>query len=799
MSIRISSTGVDTLQKHRERRERERAHWAGINAAAALRSQGRESATRHGQRLFAQNAERLSVALGLLLEDLLGDPSRAGRHLSCWPLLLLVNRGPRSVAMVALSVVIDTISRRVVDVVLARAIGSAIEDEVRALRVEERGQALLRLVRRRLGARKLADPRVLRALRLDPSGWDLAQRREIGMLLLELIEASTDLIQFRQACIGRARKRVVEATPAALAVIKANPPRPTPVRKLAMLTPPTDWESMHGGGHGQGDPLVRSRAGHDLSYLTPEALAPVLRVVNRLQRQQLELDPWMVGQQREAWEANIPGLFPVTREPRPEPPRPVELVGAAAWAAYNEECRQRQRELREGAATCRRIETTLRQCEEVAGLPVWFAYCVDFRGRVFTSNRYATHQGPDWEKSCVQFAQGHACSVEAFEWLLKAAAGHWGVRSGWGDRLRWGQQHLPELVAAAQAPLDRLDLWRGAKDPWQFLQLCRAVAQQIEAPNSPCRVPVRFDQTCSGLGIAAALMRDRSLGRLTNLWGSTRRDIYAHVAERLTHQLRLDLSNGLEGEQRLAEFWLGVGVDRGLCKGPVMTAIYGAQFLGITDQLIAQLEDRDGTLSIGRWQRGYVTPATYLSRKLAVLLGAELASCIALRAWLQNTCRLVLRHERPLRWTGPMGFPVQLGQQFDARRSVTTLTRGRRRWQAAGDAEGEGLSSRQTNRSITANFVHAFDASLCHAVVTTCAEHGVEVLTNHDCFASVATDAGWLHQALHNQLRAMYAPDWLAEVAAEIQDQNTDLAVPNPPEAGALCPGEIGQNPECFS
>lgn len=800
MSICISSTGVDEQQQQRDRREKERAHWAGINATAKLKAQGRESATAHGRALFAENAERLTVALGLLLEELLANPNRAGRHLSCWPLLLLVNRGPRSVALVALSVVIDTISRRVVDVVLARAIGQAIQDEVRALRVEsQRSQALVRLVRRRLGARRLADPQVLRALQLDPSGWDTAQRREIGLLLLELIEASTDLIQFRQVCVSRANKRVVEATPAALAVIKANPPRPTPVRKLAMLAPPAEWEGMHGGGHGQGDLLVRSRAGHDLSYLTPEALAPVLRVVNHLQRQQLELDPSMVGQQREAWEANIPGLFPVTREPRPEPPRPAELVGAAAWAAYNNECRQRRRELHEGAADRRRIETTLRQCEEVAGLPVWFAYCADFRGRIFTSNRYATHQGPDWEKACVQFAQGQPCSVEAFEWLLKAAAGHWGVRSSWADRLRWGREHLPELVAAAQAPLDRLDLWRGAKDPWQFLQLCRAIAQQIEAPNSPCRVPVRFDQTCSGLGIAAALMRDRALGRLTNLWGSTRRDIYGHVAEQLTHQLRLDLSNGLEGERRLAEFWLGMGVDRGLCKGPVMTTIYGAQFLGITDQLIAQLEDRDGTLSIGRWQRGYVTPATYLSRKLAVLLGAELASCIALRVWLQNTCRLVLRQERALRWTGPMGFPVQLGQQFDPRRSVTSLTRGRRRWHAAGDVVADGLSARQTNRSITANLIHSFDAAFCHAVVSLCAEHGMQLLTNHDCFATTATSAGQLHQMLHDQLRAMYAPDWLAEITADIQDANSDLVVSPPPVGTGLCPGEIGQNLECFS
>lgn len=796
----VSSTAVDA-QRRRDRRERERARWAGVNAAANLKAKGCESATDHGRALFQQHAEQVTVALGLLLEELLANPHRAGRHLACWPLLLLVNRGPRSIALVALSVVIDSISRRQHDLTVARAIGRAIDEEVRALRIEsERSRALLRLVRRRLGARRLADPMVLRALQLDSSAWDNGQQREIGMLLLELIEANTDLIRFRQVTVGRRSKRMVEATEAAREVIKTNPPRPSPIRQLPLLVPPRDWDGMHGGGHGEAGPLVRSRAGHDLSYLTPAALAPVLGAVNALQQQQLVIDPWMVAQQRLAWEANIPGLFGVTREPRPEPPRPTEVVGPEAWGAYKRECRQIRQELYEGARQRRRIETTLRQCEEVAGLPVWFAYCADFRGRLFTSNRYATHQGPDWEKATILFSAGAPCSVEDFEWLLKAAAGHWGIRGSWAERLSWGRQHLQELAAAGEAPLDRLDLWQGAKDPWQFLQLCRAITQQIEAPNSPCCVPVRFDQTCSGLGIAAALTRDRALGRLTNLWGTTGRDIYRHVAEQLTHQLRLDLSNGLAGEQRLAEFWLQLGVDRSLCKGPVMTTIYGAQFMGITDQLISQLEERDSNLSISQWQRGYVTPATYLSRKLAVLLGAELASCIALRSWLTNTCRLVLRHERPLRWTGPYGFPVQLGQRFDQRRNVTSLTRGRRRWKAAGEADAEqGLSAMQTNRSITANLIHSFDAAFCHAVVSTCAALGVEVLTNHDCFATTPRHAGWLHQQLHQQLRTMYSPDWLAEITGEIQDANRDLLIPGPPAVTTLCPGEIGNNPLCFS
>lgn len=802
MSQCSSSAGVEETQRQREQREEERAHWAAINASSRLKTLGRESATTHGQALFTQHAERVTVALGLLLEELLANPSKAGRHLSCWPLLLLVNRGPRSMALIALSVVIDTISRRPLDTTLAAAIGSALQDEIKATRIEaNRGQALLRLIRRRLGARSLSNSKVLAQLQLDASGWEVPQRRMVGLLLLELIEANTDLIQFRNVTSRRKQQRFVEATEAAMAVIAANPPRPSPARKLPLLLPPRDWPGMVGGGHlSSTEPLVHGRAGQDFSYITPEGLAPVLRVVNHLQRQQLLIDPWMVEQQRLAWDHNISGVFPVRREGRPEPPRPTEVVGAEAWGEYQREKRAARREQLEGAGERRRIENTIRQCEEVAARPVWFAYFSDFRGRIFSSNRYATHQGPDWEKAAIQFAAGDQVSVEGFEWLLKAAAGHWGISSSWAERLRWGQQHLPELVAAAEAPLDRLGLWRDAKQPWQFLQLCRAIAQQVAAPNSPCAVPIRFDQTCSGIGISAALLRDRPLARLTNIWGQNRQDIYGHVAERLIQLLRMDLSNGLEAEQRLAEFWLGFGIDRSVTKGPVMTTIYGAQFLGITEGLVALLAERDSDLRVGLWQRGYVTPATYLSRKLALLLQTELASCIALRGWLKDTCREVVRQGRPLRWTTPMGFPVQLGHQFDARRNVTSLTRGQRRWQAAGEeAHAKELSARQTNTSISANFIHSFDAALCQSIVSTCAEHRVAVLVNHDCFATTPGRAGWLHQALHDTLRTMYAPDWMAEVAAEIAGDNRDLKIKAPPVVGSLCPGEIGHNLHCFS
>lgn len=771
MSLCSSSTPAEE-QRRRHQRELERAQHQAFNTRAELIAKGRETLTEHGRRLLDDNAEKVTVALGLLLEELLANPAKAGKHLSCWPLLLLVNRGPRSVALVALSALLDTISTTRPERTVANAIGRAVEGEVRALRIEaNRSAALLRLLRRRLGGQRLSDPKVLRALQLDASSWEPAQRREIGLLLLDLIAANTNLVTLRTPP-GR-RSRLVEPSEETRKLVRSARPAAAKPRQLAQLVQPLDWQGMHGGGHsGNHEPLVRSRAGHDLSYLTSEVLAPALRVVNTMQRQQLEIDPWMVAVQRQAWEADISGLFAVPRTP-----------------SHHGETRMRVR-----------IESGLRECEELAGRPVWFSYCLDFRGRLYTANRYATHQGPDHQKACVLFGRGELCSVSAFEWLLKAAAGHWGLRTSWPQRLRWGQTHLHDMVASGREPFEMVGWWRQAKEPWQFLQLCRAIQQQVEAPNSPCRVPVRLDQTCSGVGIAAALMRDRHLARLTNVWGTTRRDLYAHVAERLTGVLERDLHAGPMHHGGWAEFWLELGVDRTITKAPVMTTCYGSQYLGHVEQLIEVLEKRKARLPLKHWERGYVVPAQYLAKRLQTVLMDELLSCLRLRAWLSGTCRTVVRKERKLRWVGPMDFPVELGWQHDQRRVVNSLTRGRRRWQAATDGIGrDGLSALATNRSITANLIHSFDAAFCHALICRAAEHGASLLTNHDCFAVIPSNAGWLHHTLLDLMATTYREDWLGEVADQFRCANTDLAIQPPPMVGDLNPGEIGQNTMLFS
>lgn len=796
----ISSATPWEEEKAREAQQRrlsdERAQAIRRNLLAA----GRETATEYGRILFRHYAQAVSDGLEEIVGRLARGEAIAGPHFCAAPVLLRFGgKGVKPAASLALGVVLDQLSKRRNYKDVALAIGREVEDELRATAIQDKDALLLRQVKRRTRGKEAVSTQVMQDLHCEQERWSQGDRSHVGGLLLDLVTARTGLVRVVQ---GLKRQQWLEPTPEAVALIRANPPRPIPARRLPMLVEPRPWSGITGGGHlDSTQPLISSRAPIDLSYYEGRELGLQLQVVNALQRQAMAIDPWMVEVQRQAWDGGIRGLFPVTRDPISQPPPPGEGAGGKAWKEWRAGRAAAWRDENAGRVKRLRIEEGLRQCEAVAGRPVWFAYDLDFRGRVYSSNRYATHQGPDHEKAAVSFAQGEACGESGFEWMLKAAAGHWGLGKGkWDERLGWGKQNLDLLTAIADDPLERLELWRGADDPWQLLQVAKAIRQWLEDPTTPIGCPIRFDQTCSGVGIAAALLRDKRLARHTNLIGSTRGDIYQSVADRVIQLLRADVELAGERAAQLAAFWLDFGIDRALCKAPVMTSVYGATQLTLIEGLIELMEERRGHVDLARVQGELLRPARMLAGVLQQALGEEIAPCLALQRWLRQVSRQVVGTRQPIEWTTPMGWPMRLGAELDGTvGSGTALAGLPRQLSRREEGAGDGLSARATNRGITANTVHAFDAALCHVVVSTAVAHGAQVLTNHDCFAVVPSRASWLHSELHRQLRELYKEDWLSDMTAEIASRAGIKGIKPPPITGDLSPGLVGSNPYCFS
>lgn len=797
----------DSLPPERRQalREAEEARASQAAAAAAqsrLIAMGREGATEYGRQAFERYGEAVRLGLDALLSRFCDDQAIAGPHFEALPILLhWSGKGLEPIAAIALGAVVDSLSSRRSQRELVNTIGRRVEAEALAMRVERRGRDLLRLLKRRSGGRQrpVIGRETLASVGVNPGRWSAGDRRAVGGLLLDVVVRETGLAVIRR---GSGSRATVEPSEQGLELARLIPPRPAPVRRQPMLAEPRPWTGLYGGGHFSNQAsLVRCRRKRDLAYLLEADLQPALAVVNALQAQEMRVDSWMVKTQRQAWDAGVRGLFPLTREPMPEPLRPEAGADRRAWAEWQERAVVAWRDERAGRPIRVRIERTLRELQEVAGQPVWFAYDMDFRGRVYTSNRYATHQGPDWEKAAISL-RGRPCSIASAEWILAAAAGHWGLsRARWEERIGWGKANVQLLQAVAAAPLDRLELWRDAKDPWQFLQAAKAFTDWMDDPGQPIGAPVRLDQTTSGLGILSALVRHRGIAEACNLIGDKPSDLYAEMAGHVLCMLRMDLEAGDPECQRLAAFWLEKGVDRTLAKGPVMTVAYGARFPTLVDRLVDLLLENDGSVKACRYEEELLRPSRYMAKRLMAAMRQRLQPCLLVGGWLHQISTTLVRRQIPIQWTSPMGLPIRLGSPVPSQTRVSTLLHGSVKWQTLMDRPSPGeLSARETSRSAAANLVHSFDAAFLQIVVSRCASQGVQLLTNHDCFAACPADAQLLHRTLHDELRVLYQVDWLGEIRAELmRSAPGDWRLPEPPIAGDLCPGEIGQNPYCFS
>jgi len=798
------------LPAHAEQlRRQEEAEWrardAAMSQARRLKEMGKESCLSYGQRLFKMTLQAVTLHLNNEFALFAASPYKARRWGNVMP-VFDVFKGPEHIAAIALVAGIDQLSRRQRYPTFCQNLGTAIERETRLITLDRVSRVEMRhLMRTGMSRPSMAKAEVMGKLGAYQPRWTDRQRLDVGAFLADVLIQSSELFWARKHRIGRRLTRVVVPSRQALEFIQASrvPAWSTP--HSAMVCQPVPWFDLWGGGHlGNMECLIRVpiQDAEDQEKATEHYrqadMTWLLGLINWLQATPIHVSGEMISVARTAWEGGFDGLWPCSRAPMRMPERLGDDPDPAELRARNRLAAIAHRDQEQNRPRRIKIERALQVAEGLRDRTVWQAYHCDHRGRIYSGNRYVTHQGPDYEKSFLSFEEKLPVGNDGIDWILKAAAGHYGLgHSSWDERLRWGQENREQMLAAASNPLDRLELWRSAKEPWQYLQLCKGLKEALETGRSG--VPIRFDQTTSGPGILAALVRDREVGRLCNLFGSTRRDLYSAVADKVRKRLQQDLEFGDTRERTLAEIWLGRGIDRGLLKGPVMSVPYGGSYQSVCDKLVAALDEHLGFVPLDEFKLRVAMPSKYLGSIVWAELKEAVTSVNSVKKWLKLCCKELMKHQYPLWWKTPMGWPMLIADREVKRLRVETWLYGQKVSMNIVDQPGEAqLSSTQANKGLPANLIHSFDAAFCHAVISKAVTHKFQLLTNHDCFAVHPCNAGSVHKLLHEEFRVMYREDWLAAWRTEVQ-WGTGVELPLPPMVNTLEPGLIGTNDYLFS
>lgn len=799
-----------------------RRYYKGVRRAV---ERGSESGTNYGSFL-------LSGGIGAVAERIAGELLKAesyaripddedrskdvGRAIAKNVGQVMLHRSGLSadvIAAVSGQVIIDGISRDATASTVCIEIGRIIENEAMLVRLRNLDKDVLRTWLRWRQARgesaarsgvvssfrkmKEKNPAVQEFLSTHVN-WNTRERFLCGARVLSYWIEETGIVEittFKEFRNGRPFQRtVVVATEETKKYIDScrhhyetlSPP------KIPMVIPPKSWTCPYDGGYdkGIGDPLIRVVDGAVLDQCTREAMPLVYRVVNEVQKVPFRVNRDVLAVVERLWEsrAAVPGI------PRGYdlefPKKPEVSCGSApelrVWRIRNRETLVSNRQERSrGIAFLDTLALARRFAAEDATF--FHPASLDFRGRMFTSCKSLTHQGPDLQKGLIEFSEKRRLPAghPGMEYWLCHGANTMGLKGSVDSKAEAMRRFIREggAEAVASDPVGRLDLWRNADSPFQFLAWCLSVPE-VRA-GKPIGLMVAQDGTCNGLQVLSLLLRDEVGAKAVNLMRSSSADeptdIYGNVAKAVTAALEQIRRSGEESERFLASRWLEIGVDRGMAKRPVMIVPYNGTVIAATEYIQEALIDKVGSSHgfSSTWRA-----SGFLAKVMWGCIGEQVVKAMEFKSWVERVSRKLSKAGVHPVWSSPTGFIVSHRYwTYDKARVVTSVGRRILKWSMR--TEAKAIDKRKQANALMPNLVHSLDAACMMQTASELMDMKVrEFAFVHDSYLTHADTAPACALATRKAWHGVFKDDPLRQWVTQIQAQLLDEKL-TPPAYGS--------------
>ena len=413
---------------------------------------------------------------------------------------------------------------------------------------------------------------------------------------------------------------------------------------------------------------------------------------------------------------------------------------------------------------------------------------IDFRGRIYPIPHF-NFTRDDRVRGLFLFADGKPIGEEGLLWLKAHVAARadgvtWSDHTGprlseldFKKRIAWTDANSDLLLKIGKAVLDGDDpakwAWALPKEkdePVQFIAACVELVQAWDNPKFETRLPLTFDASCSGLQHLCAMTRDEEGGRYVNLIATEETDDF-----NVAYQVADDFY------RRVAyRVWEHGGplehpFDRKRVKQPSMSYFYGARAGGFQ-------KDR-----AGRWKPYGMTKQVIDAgspTKHAKQLARAIYNCIedmlprpkGVRDWLEQLAREAAKKNKPLRWPTPLGLTVINIYQPAEVKNLSVVLNGRKRSTKLTVGDKDGIKKKKAKDAVTANFVHSCDAAHLHLVALAAAKEGMEMVSVHDCFGTIAPHARRLNEVIREQFIDLHKRrNWLSNVWASAKRNGVEL------------------------
>ena len=500
------------------------------------------------------------------------------------------------------------------------------------------------------------------------------------------------------------------------------------------------------------------------------------------------------------------GKLPVNPETIEFPPKPVDIAtnveARLAWKKLAKPIHKLQKTQGSKFLQVHAIKTIAKIYIDL-DKSFFFPQQMDFRVRIYPVPSMLNPQGADYARALLRFKWGKKMgSNENFDYFAVNGANLYGVvdKEDLETRRQWVIDNSEQILSTATNPLEDT-WWSKADKPFCFLAWAmeyKAFADSEFDAEFITTLPIQADCSNSGLQHYSAMMRDEVGGKATNLIPADKpNDVYREVADKVVEKLKLfdkDIGEYLsryEGKKKLEvdancpKLWLHYGVDRKLCKKPVMCLPYGLKRYSsrryIEDHVLRELQERNTPHPFGD---DLFKASQFLNRIVWESIGEVVVGAREVMKFLQDVSSLVSSENLPITWTTPLNFPIMmLNYEMESKRVKTKM--GDQIVKLTIQSETDKISRKKSRQSVAPNWIHSLDASCLQLAVTKARAAGIDSFSMiHDSFGVLAPDYKIMAECIRDAFCEIYKEDvlkkWADEMYAMLSPKNQRKFPPLP-------------------
>ena len=705
---------------------------------------GKESNNYYARNMIEAGLEQLSKELQKhiwqSMSGKVGVKAVSAKLLSLFPDLDVVS-------FIAFKVIIDSTSQGKTTTHTALKIGQMLEDELRFTEFEKQDPKHFKAIKKHTKdtnhegyKRKLMVHHMNRkGHKFEP--WTRANKLRVGLKLIEVLSTKIQMVKLVNKRVKKTTTSYLIFTDVYMKYIQQGRANRIALYPLLMPTydKPREWTAINDGGYYTKrlqTSAVKVTDRDHLKKLQEQDLTICLKALTLASQTEWTVDKFVLDTLVYCWEEGIEVGSLINRDLKELPTKPLDFD-------TNPESKKEWRYLAslihdmntQNKSKRYQILSMIDTAKKYVGETFHHIYQFDWVGRMYPVTANFNPQGNDIARGLHVFAKGGALNTKQdVDWLAICGANHFGLsKLSYRDRKDWAYTFGIDIAEQVyDNPIENVDLWGQAKEPFQFLQWCKEwhefqrIGKGYISHHCCC-----LDGTNNGYQHIAGLTSNNELANKVNLqYVAKPQDLYKQVLDVVL--ILLEQSNNPEGEAWYKE---RDKLTRAFIKKPVLMVPYNSTTYGIANYIEKYFVNENVFMAKNFKNNFYLATVIQEAVEFVTPESPELLKHLSAYAKSFNN------ENKPMAWFSPSGFYIQQNYYQGKTKRVTTKLETSSIKLSINETDKTRVDKRKQLQGFPSNYIHSLDAAHCHLSLCEAGRQGLEnFCIIHDCYGSPASE-----------------------------------------------------------